>query len=203
MAKRKMHINSLRNLNGFKDMVQKSIPKLREDTINTLADLGGKIIKMAYLSSTYQDQTGNLHDSYVSAVFKNGAYVKNTARYLDPTMSNGIAREYDSWASGDPEMRTGREEADNFIAKWGFSKGRTSGITLVVAAAMFYSGILEEGKKFRQKYKVITHVTAELDSIMAQGFTTIKYRAHIDPKYISEPAILREGGMGRMQIINM
>lgn len=203
MAKRKMHINSLRNLNGFRDMVQKSIPKLREDAINTLANLGGKIIKMAYLSSTYQDQTGNLRDSYVSAVFSDRKLVEDSVRFANYGELSVISREYALTASGDPEMRTGREEAELFLSEWRRSKGKPKGIVLVVAAAMFYSGILEEGKKFRQKYKVITHVTAELDSIIAQGFTTIKYRAHIDPKYISEPSILREGGMGRMQIINM
>lgn len=196
MAKRKMHINSLRNLKSFKNMIK--VDELREDTIQTLANLGGRIIKMAYASRGFTNRTGNLHDSYVSAVFKNGAYVKGTARYLDPTMSDGIAREYDSWASGDPEMRTGREEADNFIAKWGFSKGRSKGITLVVAASMFYSGIVES-----RGYSVISHITAEMNSLVSHGFNTAIYKAHIDPAYISAPSILREGGMGRMQIINM
>lgn len=197
MAKRKIHINSLRNLVQYRNMIPD--PNLLEqDMIMSLADIGEKIIKMAYVTKTFTDRTFNLRDSYVSAVFNKGRLVEGTKRHVGEPKSE-TALEYDDLATGDPEMTTGREEADKFIAKWSFSSGRPSGITLVVAAAMFYSGILESD---RYKYLVISHIQDELDALARNGYTTMKYKAHIDSGYITEPSIFREGGKGRMEIIN-
>lgn len=197
MAKRKIHINSLRNLVQYRNMIPD--PKLLEqDMIMSLADIGEDIIKMAYATKTFTDRTFNLRDSYVSAVFNKGRLVKGTKRYVGEPKSK-VALEYDDFATGDPEMGTGREEADKFIAKWGFSSGRPGGITLVVAATMFYSGILESD---RYGYLVISHIQDELDALARNGYTTMKYKAHIDSGYITEPSIFREGGKGRMEIIN-
>lgn len=199
MAKRRISINSLRNLRQYRDMFKIPDPEQFEmDAIMTLADIGEKIIKMAYSTKTYKDRTFNLRDSYVSAVFKNGRMVPNTNRYVGDPKST-IALEYDLLASGDPEMTTGREEADKFLAKWGFAAGRGGGLVLVVAAAMFYSGILESDK---YNYLVISHIDKELQELSARGFTTMKYKAHIDGKYIKQPSIFRESGQGRMQVIN-
>lgn len=197
MAKKKMHINSLRNLVQYRNMIPDP-DLLEQDMIMSLADIGETIIKMAYATKTFTDRTYNLRDSYVSAVFKNGRLQKGTKRYVGEPKS-GTALEYDELSTGDPEMATGREEADKFISKWTFSSGRPGGITLVVAAAMFYSGILESD---RYGYLVISHIQDELEALARNGYTTMKYKAHIDSGYITEPSIFREGGKGRMEIIN-
>lgn len=197
MAKTKKYINSLRNLDQFRNLIPD--PNLLEqDMIMSLANIGGRIIKLAYLSRTFTDRTFNLRDSYVSAVFKNGRLVEGTKHYVGEPKSK-TSLEYDDLSTGDPEMTTGREEADKFISKWSFSSGRPGGITLVVAATMFYSGILESD---RYGYLVISHIQDELEALARNGYTTMKYKAHIDSGYITEPSIFREGGKGRMEIIN-
>ena len=196
---KKRSINSLRSLGAYKKLIPPP-DLLEEDMIESLANIGGKIINLAYRSSTFRDRTYNLRDSYVSAVFKNGHFVKGTDRYVTGEKigsPSNISLEYDYLASGDPEMATGREEAKKFIAKWGFSRGRPGGIVLVVAATMFYSGIVEA-----HKYWVISHINDELEALAKNGYTTMKYKAHIDAGWIEEPSIYREGGTGRMEIIN-
>ena len=198
MARKKISINSLRQLRQYKDFIKPD--ELENDLINTLAEYGQKIINMAYRTSTYTDRTLNLRDSYVSAVFKNGTLVPGTKRYVTLTSkdspSKNISVAYSDMANGDPELRTGREEADLFLSKFQFSSGRPSGITLVVAAAMFYGGIIET----KWNYKVISHVSNEMDRIAEIGIQLNKTRANIDKIYIKSPRVIRDGGVGRMQI---
>lgn len=197
MAKKKRHINSLRQFTYFRDMINKVSPeKLEQDIIQSLSEYGKRLVKLAYLSSTFKDRTYNLHDSYVCAVFNKGRLVKGAVHYAGPAKS-GTSLEYDMTASGDPEQKTGREEAALFLSKWSFAPGRPQGITLVIAATMFYSGILES-----RGYAVISQITDELEVLSRLGIDTMKYKAHIDEEFISEPSIFREGGMGRMEIVN-
>lgn len=177
--------------------------ELEKDIIGSLTKIGERLIQEAYLSASFQNRTGNLHDSYVSAVFKGGQLVKGTDRYLgqlfktDGTPHRTPSIEYDEYSSGENEYATGREEAKKFLAKWAFAKGRPNSICLVVAATMFYSGILES-----RGFRVISHIQGDLDELARQGITTMKYKAHIDESYIDEPSIFREGGTGRMEVIN-
>lgn len=201
MAKRRAVIRSLADINKYKKYFI-NWQELEIDSIRTLANIGGKIIKRAYASRSFQNRTKNLKDSYVSAVFNNGVLVKGTVRYVGPPEST-LAREFGETASGDAYYESGREAADRFLAKWGFSAGRPGGIVLVVAAAMFYSGILESIKG--GGYRVISHIRGDLEEVQRKGFTTMKYTAHISPSDLEgfEPFILKELGSRGTSIVNM
>jgi hypothetical protein len=192
MAKKK--ISSLSDVKKYANAV--SADSVLNDMINTLALHGERIIKLAYETKTFKDRTFNLRDSYVSAVFYNGRLQKGTVSFVgDPKSETPV--EYEPYASGDTEFRTGREEAELFLSKFSFSSGRPGGLVLVVAAVMFYSGMVEG-----RDYYVISQITDELEELAANGFNTLKYKAHIDEEYIDEPSVYREGGSGRMHIIN-
>lgn len=197
---KKVSINSLRKLQQYKNFIK---PKeLEKDLIVSLTKYGERIIQMAYKSSTFKDRTGNLHDSYVSAVFVNGNLQSGTIRWAWPQMS-GTAREYSDSinASGDPEQRTGREEAMKLLSKFGFTKGRSGGVTLVIAAAMFYAGILEDGVgAMRRKYLVLSQVQPEMETLAQLGIPLDGAKANIPSHYVQSPRTYREGGMGRMQV---
>jgi hypothetical protein len=175
------------------------IPELKMDIINSLAEEGQRLINLAYERKGFQDRTGNLRDSYVSAVFYNGHLMPNTICYLpvDEKDLSKSAVEFDDLATGDREYGTGREEALRFLHKWGFSKGRPGGIQLVIAAAMFYSGIVES-----HGYSVLANIELDVQDVIRRGFSASKYLAHIRLDEITKPSIYREDGKGRMQVIN-
>lgn len=192
MAK-KLGIKSLEDFRRYKELID---PKeLKNNVVATLADYGERIIKLAYSTKIFKDRTYNLRDSYASAVFVNGHMVKNTDRYVGEPMSN-VAREYDETASGDPEMKTGREEARLLLSKFQFTGGRPGGIVLVVVAAMFYADILEK----RYKYLVLSQVGSEMDAIAQLGLKLNGSDSTIPKFYVSSPRTYREGGTGRMEI---
>ena len=109
--------------------------------ISQLADDGEKAIREAYEGREFTNRTYNLHDSYGSAVYYNGALVKSSIRYVGAEMA-------------EEDERYGRNEVNDFFANYR-TKNR-KGIDLVIVAAMFYADILEEGKgRLKRKYKVI------------------------------------------------
>lgn len=199
--KKKVYINSLRSLNQYR---QRILPPnaVKQDIIDYLTREGKRIIELAYASRGFENRTGNLHDSYVSAVFDNGHLVKNSVRYLSgeelskKDMGKGIEYE-NSYIGGETEYKTGREEAEAFLHKWQFSKGRPGGIQLVVAAAMFYSGIVES-----HGYSVLANIDLDMQNLARQNLSGTKYLSHIKLDEITEPSIYREDGKGRMQVIN-
>lgn len=188
-------INSMKALTEFaRNFDAKALEKW---IINSLAEEGGRIIKEAYESRGFKNRTGNLHDSYVSAVFVKGRLQKDTIRYVGTEMSSTYREYTNSTVGGEVEATRGREEADKFLAKYQFTKGRQDGIVLVVAAAMFYSTIVE-----RRGYQVLSQVQWELDRISSRGYNVAKYNTHIKPEYIDAHTIYREEGMGSMSVRN-
>lgn len=165
--------------------------------IKSLADEGERIINKAYETRGFTDRTGNLHDSYVSAVFYNGRLQTDTIHYVGKEMSSTYREYANSTVGGEVEATRGREEADKFLAKYQFAKGRQGGIVLVIAAAMFYSTIVE-----KRGYRVLSQVQWELDRIASRGYNVAMYNTHIKPEYIDAHTIYREGGKGSMSIKN-
>ena len=109
--------------------------------ISQLADDGEKAIREAYEGREFTNRTYNLHDSYGSAVYYNGALVKSSIRYVGAEMA-------------EEDERYGRNEVNDFFSN--YRPKNRKGIDLVIVAAMFYANILEEGKgKLKRKYKVI------------------------------------------------
>ena len=122
-----------------------------------LADEGHAFIIKAYENSDYnKNKTQNLHDSYGCAVYHNGKLVSGTKRFMTSRATQGRYNDY----TGDVEY--GRQEIDEYLRNY---KPNTKGFELVLAAAMFYGGILESGSGLRQKYKVISFMSQEAKEI--------------------------------------
>lgn len=188
------NLNSLRNLKQFAG--EFNADRLAMQIVKSLALEGKRIIDDAYETKTFKDRTGNLRDSYVSAVFYKGMLVKDSVHFVgDEVAISDTYRTYkDSEVGGEEEGTKGRQEAQKFLGKLQFSL-RPSGITLIIAAAMFYSSLVE-GRGFR----VISHVSYELDEIKRRGYNVDLFNTAISEDYITTRTIYREGGVGRMQI---
>lgn len=188
------NLNSLRNLKQFAG--EFNADRLAMQIVKSLAIEGKRIIDDAYETKTFKDRTGNLRDSYVSAVFYKGRLVEDSVHFVgDEVAISDTYRTYkDSEVGGEEEGTKGRQEAQKFLGKLQFSS-RPSGITLIIAAAMFYSSLVE-GRGFR----VISHVSYELDEIKRRGYKVDLFNTAISEDYITTRTIYREGGVGRMQI---
>jgi hypothetical protein len=183
MAKRNRKIVNLEDIKDFKKYKSMMQPDLiKKDLIRSLAREGKRLISAAYATRTYEKRTGYLHDSYVSAVFKNGVCLKDTIRFVGTEMSRmsmQVELSGTSRKSMDLHM-SGREAAEKFIAKYQFAKGRKSGFALVIAAAAYYSGILEA-----RSYKVISHVFSELENLQKFGVNGDSFIGHFGEETFS------------------
>lgn len=151
------NLNSLANLNNFAKMFNPET--ITQNVILSLANRGEDAIREAYESKNWFDQKGNLHDSFVSAVFLNGKLQEGTIRYV----GEEIATSPKSYGG---ELVYGRDEANRFLIDYESSLTESSGITLIIASAMFYSSILEN-----RGYRVISHVSYLLDDIKRKGIS--------------------------------
>jgi hypothetical protein len=169
---------------------KQSFKSLEKEVIKFLTDEGERIIKTAYSRRNWRNRTYNLHDSYGSAVFKNGALLRDTIRYVssepkanayrnDKELGDyrgqrskaqkgssyhefGKADKPARFLDGDTIQAYGRDEVNKFFN--GYKLATTSGLELVVVAAMYYAGILESGY-LGTKYQVISSATTELNKI--------------------------------------
>lgn len=157
MAMRKFNIYSLTNLESVRKSI--NIKKASDLVINALADEGEKIILAARAAKGYKDRTYNLHDSYVSAVFKDGVLLPETIRYVGPKMAKRT------------HGRTipGREHALDFLSSVG-KRIKKKGIALVVGAAMPYSSILER----KWGLNVISSADMDLRRLASRGIRGAK-----------------------------
>jgi hypothetical protein len=195
---------ALKPFNSMKNLVHNAgyfnAEKLEEWIVKSLADEGERIIKKAYDEKGFTNRTGNLHDSYVSAVFYKGrlqgenSKFGNTIRFVGDEMSSTSRKYPNSEVGGETEATKGREEAKKFLQRMQFGH-QPKGITLVVAAAMFYSNIVEE-----LGYRVLSSVSADLEKLKSGGYNIRQYQTHIKPEYITTHTIYREGGKGSMKI---
>lgn len=162
---------------------------ITDKVVEILANEGARLIRKAYESKKWNDQTYNLHNSYVSAVFVKGKLVETSIRYLsdepkkpDPNGKKPYwPTEYRPF-SGSFDIESGRKEAENFLASYGKTH-KTHGVRLIVAAPMFYSGFLEA-----KGYQVISSIYADLDDLasdglfVAEGKVTFTSKHYVDPK---------------------
>ena len=125
--------------------------------VDMLATEGGNLITQAVNSRDYTHRTLNLHDSYGSAVYMDGALVERSIRTLPAQATK--AKKYKG-----SEIR-GAEE----IIKYFRSYKPKSEMELVVAAAMPYGVVLEKGGGgLRRKYKVISGINTEVGNLAAR-----------------------------------
>lgn len=150
----------------------KQINPLIQKLINELTLDGERALHYAYEQRGFKNKLFNLYDSYGSAVYYGGRLLKETVRYLSATEQSKEAKMYWLGASksntkdwrgntilkgDDIEMR-GRDEIMDFFTEYKPSNlGVSSGLQLVVVAAMYYATYLEKGVgKAQRKYKVIS-----------------------------------------------
>lgn len=119
-----------------------------------------RLVEEAYRTKTFEEQTGNLADSYGAAVYYNGVIVKDGIQYLEPK-----ATEPRMWKSGD--YRSGHDEMIKYFRNY---KPRKQGFTIVLVAAMPYAPVLEGGNGLglRHKYKVITGANSLMRELAAK-----------------------------------
>ena len=110
-----------------------------QDMVRALRDLGYAAMNDAYARRGFSNRTGNLHDSYASAVYVNGAIVRSTLRYLE----NPLSKTRDSKTG-----KTGHQTAKEYMEGHSFG-AKNNEIVLVVIAAMYYAGILEDSPHYR------------------------------------------------------
>ncbi len=123
--------------------------------IDSLAKDGERILAECEKERTYQHQTKNLYDSYGYGVYVHGKLEKSGFLSASPLASK--AKVFDG------EKIKGREEIEEFLRS-GYSP--QGGIDLVIAAAMPYGKILEEGSgRLHHKYKVISMAHDKLKRI--------------------------------------
>lgn len=119
-----------------------------------------RLVEEAYKTKTFEEQTGNLADSFGAAVYYDGVLVKDGIQYLEPT-----ATKPRQWTSGD--FRSGHDEMIKYFQNY---KPRKKGFTIVLVAAMPYAPILEGGGGYgiRHKYKVITGANSLMRELAAK-----------------------------------
>lgn len=179
---RTVRINSLRNLLSYKGMFNPNT--ITDKIVNVLANEGYLLIKKAYESRKWENQTFNLHNSYVSAVFVKGKLRPTSVRFLsdEPHPPKSGTK----WLPTDRpygmiDIENGRKEAENFLASYS-REHKTHGVRLVVAAAMFYSGILEA-----KGYRVLSTIQADLENLSRDGLivadskVTFTSQEYVDP----------------------
>lgn len=110
--------------------------------VTELTELGQKVCKEAIAQKGYKNQLYNLHDSIGSAVYVNGKIVPSSRRYAESKMSTEPYKNKGN--SGHGEFITGREALDKYWAEHPTLTNTTNAVELVVIAATFYAGILED-----------------------------------------------------------
>ena len=114
--------------------------------VQNLSQEGDRIIRECVQERTYEHQTKNLYDSYGWCV-----YVKGEPKRRGYLSNSPEAKKGKRWGSFDGV--TGRGSIDSFFENYKASKG----IELVIAAAMPYGVILEQGAgNLKRKYRVIS-----------------------------------------------
>ena len=136
-----------------KNIYAKYVERMSE----ALAEDGHTLIKQAFEGSDYNhNKTQNLHDSYGSCVFYDGKEVPNTRRYVG---HKATVRKVDR----DGNLIFGREEIDSFFDGY---KAKSKGFELVLAAAIFYGQILEDGSgNLKRKYRVISFMADKVENV--------------------------------------
>lgn len=135
--------------------------------IKQLSDAGYDLIRKAFLEADFdKNKTQNLRDSYGSAVYYDGRLVPGTKRFF---VSKALEGKYNPYTH---ELETGRQEISSFLDEYKNLPGK---LELVIAVAMFYGSILENGSgNLRHKYKVISSVADDIEKLASQYKGTVR-----------------------------
>ena len=160
--------------------------KILAQYVKQLADEGERIILDAYNRKGFNNRTYNLHDSYGSAVYRNGVLLRHTIRFVGAPMEeyrddapnkqmgyyqgertralrgsswsqHNKFNEGDRLEQGEALNLHGRDEVNAFFSN--YKPKSKDGLELVVIAAMYYAGMVEK------KYQVISNAVTGLERI--------------------------------------
>lgn len=141
---------------SFKDEAYKAI-------VSSLKEDGERILEECYNARDFQNRSYNLRDSYGYCVFVDGK--PHTMGFLEGKMAKNGKKWYN-------EVIEGREAISDFFSNE--YKSPSGSIELVVAAAMPYAQVLENGGasdgrfSYRQSYKVISMSYDKLKAILSK-----------------------------------
>lgn len=123
-----------------------------------------RILNECVNERTFQHQTFNLYDSYGYGIYEKGRLIRSGFLSSSPSAS-----QHKKWYG---QYITGREEIKDFLES-GYSSSGT--IDLVIAAAMPYAKVLEEGGGgIKKKYKVISMSFGKLNKIKNKYMARVK-----------------------------
>lgn len=180
--------------------------------VNQLAQEGERIIVDAYNRKGWQNRTYNLHDSYGSAVYRDGVLLRHTIRFVgnpmesydthNETKTMGVyggerirVLRGSSWTqhykfdggsrleNEDMLILHGRDEVNAFFSS--YQPKTKKGLELVVIAAMYYAGMVE------RKYQVISNAVTGLQRIARTFGKDSKVEAYKMDVWRNEGAIGR------------
>lgn len=117
------------------------------DFIWALAKIGKEAAEKAYNAASFRNRTGNLRDSYGSAVYRHGTLLTDTIEFGGP-QEISTKDNYRKPSLG----TTGRKALDIWLKKRHYGASNNE-IVLVVVAAMWYANAVE-----KKGYRVIKGV---------------------------------------------
>lgn len=159
------------------DVVTNSVTR---DLVDAYTRLGRAAMYHAYGKRGFKHRTRNLRDSYGCAVYVGGKLVEESKRYVGGVFSRDV----------DPKtLKTGRETLNDWLNNHRFGS-KSDDIVLIVIAAMYYAGILENkrGEKTLDKIQVISLARTYIDKhwhevtqkvYAKHGLATIKPKARV------------------------
>lgn len=156
--------------------------KIEDEWIRKMAEDCEDLVYTAYMTGTYDEETGNLADSIGAAVYRDGVLLEDTLAYRQPRAITSK-----KWRG--KGTISGHEEMMNYFRNY---KPKKNGLTIVLVAAMPYAEVLENRPRanevrtktpLRHKYKVITGAYGALKALKSKyesdaaklGYKTAKY----------------------------
>lgn len=145
-------------------MKKVSIEKMRmmalQPYIESLTKDAERILEKANATRQTKNDTYNQEDAYGYGIYYNGKLLKKG--YLNDTP---LAKEiHKGWAKHNIKANTGRGYLDEYLDNYKQSK---KGLTLVVANAVYYSPILEDGRQSNngRRYKILSQIASDIKEL--------------------------------------
>lgn len=172
--KRIQTLSQLANLRNFTSLLKPEL--INSSTVASLLKEGQRIIQEAYDNKNWNNRTYNLYNSYVAAVISGGKVLGWSFLGPEHEPEDKYARGNTKWDNtvrryGSTDTTSGREEAINFVESYAKEHRSTKKITLIVAAAMFYAGILES-----HGYHVLAGIEDNMENIAAKGLILTDFK---------------------------
>lgn len=123
-----------------------------------------ELVKNAFKTATFDEQTGNLADSFGAAVYEDGVLLEDTMAYR--TRQATVSKIYKT--KEETKTISGQETMKEYFRSY---KPKGKGFAIVLVAGMPYAEVLERGRskdgkvQLKQKYKVISGAYSVMNDI--------------------------------------